>query len=381
MKPILPALLATACLLASCQDRVSEPSPSSESASKNVDAVSFRLAPSSVGQVVSGCDSVLVTAIYADGSSRIARMALADVLDVATGVVAVPDLPLRDCVLDIAFPSRDGKTRLHMRVSFELEQLIDTLVVAPIDTVRVDTTRIDTVIMVPIDTTPVHARDSALLMPTKDAWIGPENYNAGLAAELRLWEGGSIGLVDFGNLSVSLGGRTIASATLVLHGWKGRVSIGTGNTDLRIDVGSAPGGWTEGTGHWYWFDGAGQNGYEEAFTLWPGYVPPAGTSNPAARDGITWGSGIAQREGFRADTTFAPSLVDGPDRRFPTEAGCSTISIDVTATIRRIAASADGASVAIRRSTSSASPEESIGFYTKDMDPSVAPRLLVRFAD
>ncbi len=371
MKRSIPLLVASSLLLlAACEDG---PMDSSTKPAEKIEAqaspgVAFRLAPTSVAQVLAQCDSVEVTATYEDGTTRRVKAALSNVLDVLTGAVALPELPIRDCALEVVFPSRDGKTRLRMTVVFEIE-LLDS----PEDSADGGKD--------PVDVDPLDTASILDLVPLQDSWVGPEDNNAGLGGDLRLWEGGSMALLDFGDLTNRLRGRVIASAHLVLHGWKGAISIGGAETSLALDVGTAPRGWIEGTGNWYWFDGKGQNSFATAYSLWPAFVAPERSTNPAQATGVNWNTAMAQRQGFLRDSTFVPTLVDGPAGKFPTADGCSVVEIDVTAVLKRIAAADANQSLAIRRATVSRSPRESIAFFSKDVHPSVAPRLIVRFAD
>ena len=371
MKRSIPLLVTSSfLLLAACQDKSADSStkPTEKVEADATPGVAFRLAPSSVAQIVAQSDSVEVTATYEDGTTRRIKAPLSGALDALTGAVALPDLPIRDCALEVVFPSRDGKTRLRMTVVFEIE-LLDS----PEDSLDGGKD--------PVDVDPLDTATTLDLAPLQDAWVGPEDNNAGLGGDLRLWEGGSMALLDFGDLTNRLRGRTIANARLVLHGWKGEISIGGGETSLALDVGTAPRGWIEGTGNWYWFDGQGRNGFATAYSLWPSFVAPERSTNPARATGINWNTATAQRRGFLRDTTLVPVLVDGPDGMFPTASMSSVLEIDATTLLKRIAAADANQSIAIRRATTSRAPKEAVAFFSKDVHPSVAPRLIVRFAD
>lgn len=323
------------------------------------EAVYLRLSRATVERIVEGCDSVEVTASYPDGTSRKVHAPLGEILDKATGMVQIPDLPLRDCSLDVLFLGRDGTSSIRITATFDIE-LSDG------------------------GTTParVERGDSnaqLVLRPEQDAWIGPEDNNAGLGAELRLWEGGAIGLMDFGDLVQRLKGRTIDRAELVLHGWKGDVSVGGGKADLSLDIGTTPCDWIEGTGNWYWFDGQGQNGFASAFALWKSFVPPARSTNPSEKTGIDWSSGRQLRTSFRRDSTFVPELGYGPSGMFPTREMSTRVAIDVTAILKSLSVEGANRCLALRRATSNTSPPVSIAFYSKDLDSTVAPRLTIRF--
>lgn len=370
MKRSIPLLLAASILLPACQDKATESSPNSVAApqAEAAPGVAFRLAPGSVEQVVSRCDSVEVTATYGDGTTRHLKVALGDVLNTLTGAVVFPDLPLRDCALEVVFPGRDGTTRLRMTVVFELELLQDAEDSADGG-------------KDPADVEPLDTASALDLVPVQDAWVGPEGYNAGLGGDLRLWEGGSIALLDFGDLTNRLRGRSIRSARLVLHGWKGRIPVGGSETSLALDLGTTARGWIEGTGNWYWFDGRGQNDFANAYSLWPSFVAPERSTNPAQATGIDWNTAIAQREGFRRDTTFVPILVDGPYGKFPTADMSSVVILDATSLLERLASGDANRTIAIRRASASANPAESIGFFSKDVHPSVTPHLVIEFGD
>lgn len=371
----LPVLLATSLALAACQstsstqDPASPPSPSGEATGGP--GLAFRLGASTLDSVAD-YDSAVATVRYRDGEVRTVRTTVARILQDAMGTIALANLPLKDCRVEIVFASADGKSRITVTIQIHVDAAYDTTATRACDDDRivVDGTVLD--------------NGDLVLKPWQDAWIGPVdnggNNNNGVGSELRLWEGGSMGVLDFGDLSTILAGRVVAKAELVLRGWKGDIDIGDATSDLSIDLGTVPRGWSEGNGHWYWFDGAGQNGYERAFSDWPGFLPPDCARNPASASGIRWNDDGGVREGFRKISTFVPDLRDGKPWVYPTAAEVGVVRLDVTESVKSQVLSGASLGFGLRRATTSPGPAESVAFYSKDHAPSVSPSLVIQFA-
>lgn len=369
---ILGALLSTGCRESSTSPR--EPSvPQSPNGTEEGGAgLAFRLSPRTRDSVAA-LDSAIATIRYTDGRTRSIRSSVAEVLREALGTVVLEDLPLEDCRIEIEFASRDGARRLRLTVQIHVDPSYDTTATRACDDDRI------------LVDGSVQSDGALVLKPWMDAWIGRADNggdnNNGLGSELRLWEGGSMGLLDFGDLASTLEGRSIASAELVLHGWRGPISIGDTTLDDSIQLGTIPRGWSEGNGHWYWFDGAPWNGYDLAYSDWPGFLPPDCARNPAQAHGVTWNDDGGTRAGFLPLSVFQPSVDQGQPHVYPTADQAKVVRLDVTGAIRAQISSGASLGFALRRKTSSTGPRESIAFYSKDHDPSVSPSLVVRFSD
>lgn len=372
----LPVLLAASLSLAACQSTSSSPQESAvEQATSETSTagpgLAFRLGPATLDSVAD-LDSAVATVRYHDGEIRTVRTTVAKIRQDAMGTIALANLPLKDCRVEIVFASADGKSRITVTIQIHVDASYDTTATRACDDDRivVDGTVLD--------------NGDLVLKPWQDAWIGPVdnngNNNNGVGSELRLWEGGSMGVLDFGDISSILAGRVVAKAELVLRGWKGDIDIGDATPDLSIDLGTVPRGWSEGNGHWYWFDGAGQNGYERAFSDWPGFLPPDCARNPANAGGIRWNDDGGVREGFRKISTFVPDLQDGKPWVYPTAAEVGVVRLDVTESVQSQVASGASLGFGLRRATTSRGPAESVSFYSKDHAPSVSPSLVIQFA-
>lgn len=371
----LPVLLATGVALVACQSTtstqapLSPPSPSGEGAKGP--GLAFRLGAGTLDSVAR-LDSAVATVRYRDGEIRTVRTTVANILQDALGTIALANLPLKDCRVEIVFTSADGRSRITVTIQIHVDPSYDTTATRACDDDRivVDGTVLD--------------NGDLVLKPWQDAWIGPVdnggNNNNGVGSELRLWEGGSLGILDFGDLAASLAGRKVAKAELVLRGWKGDIAVGDATTDLSIDLGTVPRGWNEGNGHWYWFDGAGQNGYDLAFSDWPGFLPPDCARNPASASGIRWNDDGGVRAGFRKISTFVPDLQDGKPWVYPKAAEAGVVRLDVTESVQSQVAAGVSLGFGLRRATASRGPAESLAFYSKDHAPSVSPSLVIHFA-
>lgn len=372
----LPVLLATSLALAACQSTSSPQNPAASPSPSGEETVggpglAFRLGAATLDSVAS-LDSAVATVRYRDGEVRTVRTTVAKILQDAMGTIALANLPLKDCRVEIAFTSADGKRRITVTIQIHVNATYDTTATRACDDDRIV-----------VDGT-VQDDGDLVLKPWQDAWIGPidndGNNNNGVGSELRLWEGGSMGVLDFGDLSSILAGRSVAKAELVLRGWTGDISIGDTTSDLSIDLGTVPRGWSEGNGHWYWFDGAGQNGYDRAFSDWPGFLPPDCARNPASASGIRWSADGGVREGFKRISTFVPDLQNGKPWVYPTAAEVGVVRLDVTESIKSQIVSGASLGFGLRRATISGGPAKSVAFYSKDHAPSVSPSLVIQFA-
>ena len=371
----LPVLLAAGLLLGACQSTSSTPEspavPTPGEAGGGGPGLAFRLGAGTLDSV-GRLDSAVATVRYRDGEIRTVRTTVAKILQDALGTIALADLPLKDCRVDLVFASADGRSRITLTIQIHVDPSYDTTATRACDDDRIvaDGTVLD--------------NGDLVLKPWQDAWIGPVdnggNNNNGVGSELRLWEGGSMGVLDFGDLATILSGRKVAKAELVLRGWKGDIGIGDATTDLSIDLGTVPRGWTEGNGHWYWFDGAGWNGYDLAYSDWPGFLPPDCARNPARAGGIRWSDDGGVRSGFAKISTFVPDLQDGKPRVYPTAAEAGVVRLDVTESVQDQVASGVSLGFGLRRATTSGGPRESVAFYSKDHAPSVSPSLVIEFA-
>lgn len=229
----------------------------------------------------------------------------------------------------------------------------------------------------------VAAGDSLELRPVQDAGVDLQDYNMGLGSELRLYEHGSTVLLDFGDLTSILSGKAVAKAELVLTGWQGLQSPDgtTGRTlEVPLDLGTVSRDWQEGFGNWYWFDGAGQNGYADAYSNWSSYVPPSWARNPASGNGATWTSTASIRANFRKYARVAPRLPEPAPYVYPTPCQAGTVRLDVTKEIRDMISSGTPLSLALVRPDTGLSFDRTPMFFSKDMAPEVCPRLVVTFA-
>lgn len=217
--------------------------------------------------------------------------------------------------------------------------------------------------------------------PLGDTWIDSSDRNTGLGSGVMLWRNGDMALFDFGNIPSALAGRgEVASAKLILTGWSGVKGRADGSEGLDIEYGTIPLGWLEGRGHWYWFDGAGRNGFDSAYRYWPDYLPPVSAVSPSLDGGVHWSTAVPIRAGFQMAGRFAPTLALGPDGIYPAREASTTIELDVTEAVREQAATGQAKGFALRRLVASNSPRMMVGFFSKDMAPDVAPVLRVRFA-
>lgn len=217
--------------------------------------------------------------------------------------------------------------------------------------------------------------------PLGDTWIDSSDRNTGLGSGAMLWRNGDMVLFDFGNLPAALAGKgAIASADLVLVGWSGPKGTSDGSEGLEVEYGTIPLGWSEGRGHWYWFNGRGYNGYDSVYRLWPEYVPPPSAVSPSLDGGVHWSIAQDIRDGFVVAGKFDAELARGPIGIYPTREQSTVVTLDVTAALRNQVATGQARGFALRRLVSATSPQTNLGFFTKDMAPSVAPVLRVRFA-
>jgi len=371
----LPVLLASSLALAACQstsspqDAAVSPSPSGTAAGGP--GLGFRLAPTMLDSVAT-YDSAVATVRYQDGEVRTVRTSVAKILQDALGTIALADLPLKDCRVEIEFISGKGKARITVTIQIHVDPTYDTTATRACDDDRIL-----------VDGT-VQENGDLVLKPWQDAWIGPYdnggNNNNGVGSELRLYDGGSMAVLDFGDLASILKGRTVTKAELVLHGWKGDIDVGDTTTDISVDLGTVPRGWREGNGHWYWFDGAPWNGYETAYSDWPGFLPPDCARNPSSATGIRWTADGGVRAGFSKISTFVPELAVGKPYVFPTAAEASVVRLDVTESVKKQVATGASLGFGLRRATTSILPRTSVDFYSKDHAPSVSPSLVIRFA-
>lgn len=321
-------------------------------------------------QELSGpCENSHATVRYADGRVRSLLVCASEFLADPRAGLASARLPMEDCRVELDLDGgRDGPVRHVVR-----EIRMDSPNGSP-SSPDLDASE-------PGGTPTVDGNGIVAITPRQDAWIGPEDNNSGLGSELRLYEGGSMAVLDFGNLRQVLHGRMVERAELVLHGWKGDIPGGEPGIDERIDLGTVPLGWSEGFGDWYFFDGSPENGFERAYSLWPGFKPPHRAANPAFAPGIRWSDDGGVRTDFRAIRTFVPDLDEGIPYAYPTAEQARVVRLDVTESVRELIASGASRGFALRRATKSPGPRQSIDFYSKDHAPSVSPALRIRFAD
>ncbi|MCB9497269.1 MAG: hypothetical protein H6686_10340 [Fibrobacteria bacterium] len=357
---------ALAALLAlGCQDRAPVPAQPESSADSGPNTpekagLAFRLSNSSL-ELMNPGDSVVARLDYLDGTSREVRSTVGGMMADAMDRMRVDGVPKNSCRIEVRVVRDNGQTvRVVVQIGVEDGAEVE-------DRVLIDPTVVET--------------GDLVLKPWKDAWIGPENTNSGLGSELRLWEGGSLGLLDFGDLVQAVGARKVARAELVLHGWKGVIGIGDSTTDLSLELGTIPRDWEEGKGDWYWFDGRGQNRFENAYALWPEFLPPVNAVNPSVPFGVRWAEAANLREGFVPVVRFTPELPDGPLGKFPRASETAEVRLDATSIVHDILARRQNVGLALRRATSSLGPRESIAFYSKDHAPSVSPSLVIHFEE
>ncbi|MEN9355678.1 MAG: hypothetical protein RL318_3003 [Fibrobacterota bacterium] len=233
------------------------------------------------------------------------------------------------------------------------------------------------------DALPASEGDSLVLGPVQDVSVDVQDVNLGLNSELRFYQPGSMALLDFGDLPSQLAGKAIARAELVLTGWQGLTSPDgeTGRTmEVPLDLGTVSRDWREGSGDWYWFDGAAQNGFARAYTNWTDFIPPAWARNPTFADGATWSSTTGLREGFKKFTSVAPQLPELAPYLYPKASEAGAVRIDVTQAIKDMQDNGVARALALRWPELSSFPSSRTAmFFSKDLVPGVAPRLVVRF--
>jgi len=229
------------------------------------------------------------------------------------------------------------------------------------------------------------AGDSLALTPVQDASVDVQDWNLGLNSELRFYQPGSMTLLDYGDLVSQLSGKEIAKAELVLTGWQGLVSPDgqTGRSmEVPLEVGTVSRDWREGSGDWYWFDGAAQNGFARAYTNWSDFIPPSWARNPAYADGATWSSTAELRAGFKKYSSVSPLLPETAPYLYPKASEAGVVRIDVTQALQDMQGSGTARALALRLPEQSTFPTTRTAmFFSKDLVPAVAPRLVVRFAN
>jgi hypothetical protein len=137
------------------------------------------------------------------------------------------------------------------------------------------------------------------LYSAKDASVDQENWNTGLGSEVRLYYQDALAFLTFEGVAEAMAGKKLVKAELLLNAWTdGEWPVGSGGKHCALDLFLTQDDWVEGTGHWYWHGGGPHNNYAFVYSLFPAYVPPAITTDPEVRSGITWENSGGLRAGL-----------------------------------------------------------------------------------
>lgn len=217
------------------------------------------------------------------------------------------------------------------------------------------------------------------LFSTRDAHVDKENKNTGLGSEVRLLYADAVALLGFDQGITVPAGKKVFKAELTLHGW----SDGAGDAKVTLDLFGTSAEWTEGTGHWYVFEGGFHNGYEAVYDQFPGFVAPANTSNPTAPSGSLWSNTSMLRDGMEKITVAGAVFPRAkPWGRYPLIENTGDAVFDLTDFLSKKKNQGIPLSFGVRQAPASAGPNEAHSWiYSRDhMDPVVyAPKLTVTY--
>lgn len=154
----------------------------------------------------------------------------------------------------------------------------------------------------------------------------------GFNSDLRLMYQDAVALIAFDNPPRLPEGSEIVQTQITVHAW----SDGPGENQVSLDLAHAPADWREGTGNWYFFDGAGRNNYAQIYADFPDYVPPVGSSNPSQETGITWNTSASLRHSL-AYAGSAKAVLPSPtaDGKYPLLGKTETLTFEITGLLRK----------------------------------------------
>ena len=212
------------------------------------------------------------------------------------------------------------------------------------------------------------------LYNSRDNSIGPggAGYNLGLNNDISMMESTSVALIAFDGIKSALAGKTIKKAEVILHGW----TDASPNLNYKLYVYSAPNDWTEGTGNWFYFDGAKQNTYDAEYQMYPQYTPLSNTTNPAVVSGINWNNSATFRAALQLRDSAQGVVPQSGPGYIPLLQNTAEIFVDVTKMLSGAAVS-DTLSLALKQAVF----KGNLWMYSKDfLSPQTyGPKLVLHY--
>ena len=221
--------------------------------------------------------------------------------------------------------------------------------------------------------------ETRILYSTRDVHVDKENKNTGLGSQVRLKGGEAVALLGFDQGITIPNGKELLKAELTLHGW----SDDADDANVTLELFATSAEWTEGTGHWYAHGGGYHNGYAEAYAQFPGYEPPANTSNPTEPSGSLWSNTSMLRDEMEKITVARTVFPRGkPWGCYPPIGNTGDAVFDLTAFLSQKENQGIPLSFGVRQAPFSVGPNEGDSWiYSRDhMDRTVyAPKLTVTY--
>lgn len=231
----------------------------------------------------------------------------------------------------------------------------------------------------PMNEKPEPTEESQVLLSTRDVHVDRENKNTGLGSEVRLYYADAVALLGFDQGITVPAGKKVFKAELTLHGW----GDGVGDANVTLELFATSGDWAEGTGHWYVFGGGHHNDFEDVYSQFPDYSPPANTSNPTTITGALWSTTAGLRDGMEKITVAGAVFPRGePWGCYPLIENTGVAVFDLTAFLSQKENQGIPLSFGVRQAPASAGPNEGNSWiYSRDhMDQAVyAPKLTVSY--
>lgn len=219
--------------------------------------------------------------------------------------------------------------------------------------------------------------DSAAALSTRDVHVDPEDKNTGLGSEVRLAYIDAVALIAFDTLPAIPAGKHLSKAELSLRGWTDT----TGPAKVTFDLFRTGTDWEEGTGHWYYHTGLRHNGYQDVYANFPEYAPPAVTTDPKVRSGITWYSSTILRADMVKIATGTGILPQNqPAGAYPLLANTGAVTFDITGYLAGLADWSKPVSFGVRMAPPATGPNEGYSWlYARNhVQPAAyGPRLTV----